>query len=271
MDGSIRRKLIALSAVILAACGSDTATTDVENGPYTLTFAGDGTFAAAHAGQALRLALVSDRGERLDVRVNTVGSGDPAFSFTFPDALDSGASYAVDYWIDSNFEGGAAGYCDEPGIDHQWSEPIGPVEGDVDLTVAHDPSSTQRVCGTFAFDLTFSGDATFQNTHGLQPVHVALVRAGDGAVLTIASGTVSSSDDPAFAFSFPAALLPDAIYRVHLWIDSNLGGGTPGVCDEPAVDHQWSVSVGAVEENTAITYSHDPTATTDVCASFGAG
>jgi hypothetical protein len=97
---------------------------------------------------------------------------------------------------------------------------------------------------------------------------VALVRASDGAVLVRDSGTVSSSDDPTFSFDFPASLLPDAAYQVHLWIDSNFGGGSAGTCDPPANDHQWSVDVGTPTNNVDITYGHDPGAVTDVCASF---
>lgn len=115
------------------------------------------------------------------------------------------------------------------------------------------------------FDLTFQGDATFQEAHGGQTVSVA-VRGG--TVLATKSGTVSSTEDPSFSFTFRDLLIDGASYRVHYWIDSNFGGGQPGVCDPPEIDHQWRVDLGVIESDVTHVESHDPGAVTSVCSSF---
>lgn len=256
------------AALLVAATACDDATTATE-GPYTLTFVGDSSFVSPHAGMSIRIGLVGPGGDVLGTQTGTVAeSGDPGFAFTFTHALEHGQSYEVHYWIDSNFGGGAPGYCDAKAIDHQWNEAVGPARGDLEIIVDHDAANTERVCPTFANNLTFDGDASFQNTHGEQTAHMALVRPSDGVVLVRDSGTVSSSEDPSFSFRFSAALLPNTAYQVHLWMDSNFGGGTEGVCDSPETDHQWSVNVDPGTDDVHITYQHDPGATTDVCASF---
>jgi len=260
---------MAAVAALVAVPACDGGSTTATEGPYTLTFVGDSSFVAPHGGMPIRIGLVSSTGELLDTQTGTVAtSGHPAFSFTFTAALEHGESYRVPYWIDSNFGGCAAGYCDVKAIDHQWNQAVGPARGDLEVAVDHDAANTERVCETFAFDLTFAGDASFQTAHGQQTAHVALVRAGDGAVLVRDSAIVSSNEDPSFAFDFPASRLAGVVYQVHLWIDSNYGGGTAGACDPPENDHQWSVDLGTTTGDLDVTYSHDPGATTDVCASF---
>ena len=118
------------------------------------------------------------------------------------------------------------------------------------------------------FQLTFEGDATFQGAHGTQAIYVALVRASDGEVVARANGTVSGTADPAFSFSFTAALERGSAYQLHYWIDSNFGGGTVGLCDPKANDHQWSVAIAAVTADVTVSETHQPAATTDVCPSF---
>ena len=47
---------------------------------------------------------------RADLRVTgssvVSATADPSFSFNFPDRLNEGKTYHLDYWIDSNFGGG---------------------------------------------------------------------------------------------------------------------------------------------------------------------
>jgi hypothetical protein len=116
------------------------------------------------------------------------------------------------------------------------------------------------------FDLVFEGEASFQNAHGGQAIHVALVQGG--SVLTTRDGTVSGTDDPAFAFTLSGALTEGQAYELHYWIDSNFGGGTVGVCDPPTNDHQWRLTVPAVTADVTIEDTHRPTETEDVCGSF---
>jgi hypothetical protein len=57
-------------------------------------------------------------------------------------------------------------------------------------------------------------------------------------------------------------------YEVHYWIDSNIRGGTLGVCDPKAIDHQWSVEFLSVAGDIDWTASYSPGLTEDVCDSF---
>jgi hypothetical protein len=124
------------------------------------------------------------------------------------------------------------------------------------------------IVGPGPHQLTFQLDASFQGPHGGQDVSIALVRASDGLVIADASGTVSATQDPSFSFT-PGALLEDGItYEVHYWIDSNFGGGTAGVCDPKANDHQWSVEFLSVSNDVTWTASHEVALTEDVCATF---
>lgn len=118
------------------------------------------------------------------------------------------------------------------------------------------------------FQLTFEGDASFQAPHGGQTIYVAVVRASDGMVMAMNSATVSATADPAFSFTFANLLESGTAYQIHYWIDSNFGGGTAGVCDPKANDHQWSVAVPAPSAAVSVTESHNAAATTDVCPSF---
>lgn len=142
--------LAGLSLLFAASSCSDDDTTTGPDGPFDLTLQGDATFHAPHADQTLNVALVGSDGTVLETMSGTVSAtADPAFSITFTDALDSGASYHVDYWIDSNFGGGTEGACDPPPTDHQWRLEVGPVSGDVVLDEDHDASTITDVCSSF--------------------------------------------------------------------------------------------------------------------------
>jgi hypothetical protein len=55
---------------------------------------------------------------------------------------------------------------------------------------------------------------------------------------------------------------------VHYWIDSNFGGGTAGVCDARAIDHQWRMELLGVSNDVDFTTAHQPALTEDVCGTF---
>jgi hypothetical protein len=117
-------------------------------------------------------------------------------------------------------------------------------------------------------DLIFSGDGSFHGAHGGQPIHVAVVRTDDGNVVAKQSGTVSKTADPSFTFTFAGVLENGKAYEVDYWIDSNFGGGTAGVCDPKAHDHQWKVPLGTVSGSVSLREKHRPAETSDVCATF---
>ncbi len=118
------------------------------------------------------------------------------------------------------------------------------------------------------FQLVFGIDASFQGPHTGHAIEVALVRASDGVVVQEQMGTVSGTADPAASFTFADLLEEGVAYDVDYWIDSNFGGGTVGVCDPKANDHQWRVAIAAVTADVIITEVHDAANTFDVCATF---
>ncbi|MFW5947258.1 MAG: hypothetical protein ACOCUW_02090 [Gemmatimonadota bacterium] len=265
----LRALALVLPCTLLGSAACDDGS-EPDPGPYTLTFAGDASFQGAHGDQTIRVALVSGDATVESTQEGTVSAtADPAFSFTFPDALQADQGYEIHYWIDSNFGGGAVEVCDGTDTDHQWRLYLDPVASDVTVTDSHRPTETGDVCGTFAADLTFQGDASFQGAHGGQPIEAGVVRSSDGRLVTSASGTVSSTDDPSFSFDFPGALLKGTAYEVHYWIDSNFDDGTVGTCDEVDDDHQWAVDLGMTEDDSIThTESHVPAEQTAVCSTF---
>ena len=118
------------------------------------------------------------------------------------------------------------------------------------------------------YQLTFSLDESFQAPHGNQPIRIALVRLTDGLVLEEAFGTVSAVNDPTFNFSPATMLERGTSYAVHYWIDSNIGGGTLGLCDPTDFDHQWSTEFFTPTNDINFTVGYEPTLTEYVCDTF---
>lgn len=118
------------------------------------------------------------------------------------------------------------------------------------------------------YQLTFSLDATFQAPHGNQPIRLAVVRISDGFIVSETSGTVSSTQAPAFSFAAGAVLERNRAYAVHYWIDSNIAGGTLGVCDPKDIDHQWSMEILSATNDVNFSVGYEPTLTENVCSTF---
>ena len=118
------------------------------------------------------------------------------------------------------------------------------------------------------FQLIFGVDSTFQDPHADDAIMVAVVRISDGAVVEQQTGSVSPTTDPAFSFTSLGLLEEGEAYQVHYWIDSNFGGGTVGVCDLKAIDHQWNVAIPAVAGDVTLTEVHHADNTVDVCSTF---
>ena len=123
-------------------------------------------------------------------------------------------------------------------------------------------------CGGNEYQLIFAIDASFQGPHPDHDIAVAVVRTSDGAVLDEQLGTVSGTADPAFTFTWLDILEEDEAYQIHYWIDSNFGGGTVGVCDPPANDHQWNVGIASVASDVTLTEVHNAANTVAVCSTF---
>lgn len=118
------------------------------------------------------------------------------------------------------------------------------------------------------FRLSYHLDATFGAPHGGQPIEIAVIRVSNGTTVARTSGVISATQDPSFALETGAILQEGESYHVRYWIDSNFGGGTVGVCDPPAVDHQWSTEFLSVANDIDFIASHQPALIEDVCDSF---
>lgn len=118
------------------------------------------------------------------------------------------------------------------------------------------------------YELRFSLDESFQAPHGDQPISIALVRLTDGIVLAEDSGIVSATQDPSFTFAPQEMMERGTAYAVHYWIDSNIGGGTLGICDPTTFDHQWSVEFFSPTNDVNFTVSYQPALTEYVCNTF---
>lgn len=116
--------------------------------------------------------------------------------------------------------------------------------------------------------MTFRLDTSFQVPHGGQMIEIALIRANDASVVVQQAGTVSATEDPSYEFTTSAVMQNGESYEVHYWIDSNFGGGTVGVCDLKAIDHQWSTEFLSVSNDISFTTAHRPSLTEDVCSTF---
>ena len=119
--------------------------------------------------------------------------------------------------------------------------------------------------------MTFTGDASFQGPHAGDMLTVRRWRI-DGP-LSEWLGSTHVIPDPSqdnVGFSFRGSLVSGQRYDIYLWIDSNVGGGSVGVCDPPAIDHQWRVRIPAVTGEVNIIFPHDDITVTEVCSSIDA-
>jgi len=128
--------------------------------------------------------------------------------------------------------------------------------------------SDNPVDHTGPFAVRFALDATFQVPHGGDPIHWALVRAASGSIVAEGSGTVSATADPSFSFATGDVMERGVGHEIRYWIDSDIGGGTPGVCDPPAIDHQWSTELLSPTNDVDLTVAYNPGLIEDVCGTF---
>jgi hypothetical protein len=107
----------------------------------TLTFAGTGF---PHAGQALYVNVLR-QADLVKVVTNriTIVASDGSFSFTFPNSLESGQSYYVDYYVDLN----ANGLCNSS-ADHVWRKTVTAGATNLTLAVTHDATDAAG-CSSF--------------------------------------------------------------------------------------------------------------------------
>ncbi len=131
-----------------------------------------------------------------------------------------------------------------------------------------DPTDESPTGDRPTFELTFTGDASFQGPHaGDRQTEAIICTGGDG--VGASSGAIFAPPET-ISFRFGSTVLAGASYQIYLWIDSNIGGGTEGVCDPPSIDHQWVVTIPPVTGDVNIIFSHDDATVTDVCSAFDA-
>ena len=90
----------------------------------------------------------------------------------------------------------------------------------------------------------------------------------DGLIVASDSGTVSATNDPSFTFTTGDVIERGVNYEVHYWINSNISGGTLGICDPRTIDHQWSTEFYSPTNDIDFTASYLPALTEDVCSTF---
>ena len=131
--------------------------------------------------------------------------------------------------------------------------------------------------GSGPFSLRFSLAADFQQ-YGGDTISWALLRSDNGEKLVAGRGTVSATTKPAFSVNTGAVRSVGVPHEMHYCIDSNIDGGTPGVCD-PVVrdddgeiiespDMQWIAPFGGATGDLVFIAIHRPEIVQDVCDTF---
>jgi hypothetical protein len=118
------------------------------------------------------------------------------------------------------------------------------------------------------YTLSYSLDDSFQTPHGNEPIRIALVRLSNGLVIDEDIGFVSSTANPTFSFTSTGIMERGQSYAVRYWIDSNINGGTLGLCDDTEFDHQWSTEFFSVTNDINFTVGYEPELVEYVCDTF---
>lgn len=150
--GSFKVLMLVLACFAWAACDSDDEIDSSDApGPFQLIFSLDESFQSPHGGQQISMAVVRESDGLTVAHTNGTISAtqNPSFSFNAGAVLEKRVSYAVHYWIDSNFGGGTLGVCDSKEIDHQWSVEFPSPDNDVTFTASYNADLTEDICDTF--------------------------------------------------------------------------------------------------------------------------
>ena len=145
------------------------------------------------------------------------------------------------------------------------------------FTLHCDDGDEVIISGSGPFSLRFSLAADFQ-IYGGQTISWALLRSDNGEKLVAGRGTISPTTNPPFSVNTGNVMLFGVPHQMHYWIDSNIGGGTPGECD-PVVrddddeiiesfDMQWIAPFGGATSDLVFIAIHNPDRVQDVCDTF---
>jgi hypothetical protein len=146
------------------------------------------------------------------------------------------------------------------------------------VTLHCDETENVVVSNSGPFSLRFSLAADFQLYAG-ETVSWVLVRSDNGERLQNGTGTISATTNPAYSVTTRDVLMFGIPHEMHYWIDSNIGGGTPGVCDPvvrdedtdeiiEAFDMQWIAQFGGLTSDLVFIAIHSPDRVQNVCDSF---
>ena len=145
------------------------------------------------------------------------------------------------------------------------------------LTLHCDDGDTIIDSGSGPFSLRFSLAGDFQQ-YGGQTVSWALLRSDNGEKLVTGAGTISATANPPYTVDTGDVMSFGVPHQMQFWIDSNIGGGTPGECD-PVVrdedgeiiesfDMQWISPFGGVTDDLVFIAIHNPDQVQNVCGTF---
>ena len=119
------------------------------------------------------------------------------------------------------------------------------------------------------YRLTLEGDESFQGPHGGHSITVVVISRNLGGFAVVEDkAIISFTNDTAFDFSFSRLLAEGVPHDVYYWIDSDIDGGTPGTCDPPEIDHQWSTTITNPREGIFLSESHVDADNAEVCSFF---
>ncbi len=232
-----------LALLMLLSCGDASG----PQGPFDLTIVGASGLVGAYAGKPVHFALVDEDGAvvaRASAAVAT--SGTSAFAVGLAAALEAGASYDLFVWLDADAVGaGAPGACDD--IDPQWHLVLENARSDREVELPAGGFTAGAACDAFTVPLTFEGSAAFRQFGGTNVV-LELRDVATGAIREAHLDVVSPTATPSFTHTFGHELVVGRDYEVVVWIDANVGGGEPGVCDDLPIDRKWRIALNDTGE-----------------------
>lgn len=152
-----------------------------------------------------------------------------------------------------------------PDVDTGWPD----LSDTGDTTDTDDTDSSARntrVAPSGPFDVTWKGGDSYASEYGGKLYALTVIDAKRNTTGGI-TGRVPTTGD--WNVTFKDAVQHGGRYELHLWIDTNLGGGEAGWCDGAPTffDRMWSYEVAPVKGDLTVSQASNTTYT-DVCASF---
>jgi hypothetical protein len=134
MFRSLFALLLAVAIFALPACDTEGNTADL--GEFTLALTGF----TPHIGHTMYFRLVNDSTGQPVAPVRTVEVTQADFSVTFPQVIDAGQTYHIDFFadVDDNGEADESPSGTPPGVDHTWRKSGTGTAAGLTINFAHD-------------------------------------------------------------------------------------------------------------------------------------